>query len=77
MYLLEPKGWMFGIRRPQLVGGVCLLSDGQWCRREKLSELPRRLRLLALERLCLTGGVLSQCLFGELGEKILGLGEGQ
>ncbi len=67
---------MLGIRRPQVVRSICLLSNGQRCRCEKFSELPRRLRLHALERLCLTGGVLDQCIFGELGEKILGLGEG-
>lgn len=71
MYLLEPKLRMPWIRLPHLVGGNRLFSNGSGSRFEKLSKPLRRLRLHALERLCLTGGVLGQRFFCEPREQIL------
>jgi len=74
--LLESERWMLRIRAPKLIGGVRLFPDDSRRRLEKVPKLPRRLRLHALERLSLTGGVLSQRLFREFGELILGLRKG-
>ena len=54
-----------------------LVPDGRRCRLEEVAKLTGRARLHALQRLRLTRGVLGQCVFGETGEKILGLREGR
>ena len=54
-----------------------LIRDGGRRRLEKVAKLPGRARLHALQRLRLTRGVLGQRLFGETGEKTLGLREGR